>query len=163
LPSRTLDSAVKYAWNRGAVVACAAGNSNSSQKTYPAAYANCIAVGATDENDAKASFSSFGPNWVDVAAPGERILSTLPPCEVPTWLTLVYGYGCLYDSLRGTSMATPHVAGLAALVWARYGLGNTAAFVRSKVETTADSPGAGVYWKWGRVNYCKAVEGSCSP
>ena len=155
IPSNTLKNAVNYAWNRGAVLACAAGNSGTSQKLYPGAYDRCIAVAATDENDQKASFSNYG-SWVDVAAPGVHILSTTPNTTV--YLNTAYGYYTNYDSLNGTSMATPHVAGLAGLVWARGACG-TASCVRSKIEGTADKiVGTRTYWKWGRVNYYSAVK-----
>lgn len=75
-PSRTVQRAVSYAWNAGAVLVCAAGNSGTSQRTYPAAYPNGIAVAATDQNGRKASFSSYGADWVDGAAPGVNIVST---------------------------------------------------------------------------------------
>lgn len=156
VPSNTLKSAVNYAWNKGAVLACAAGNDGMNWKLYPAAYENCIAVAATDENDNKASFSNYGSKWVDVAAPGVHILSTMPNSTV--YLNTEYGYFQNYDSLNGTSMATPHVAGLAGLVWARGACGNTSC-VRSKIESTADKiAGTGTYWKWGRVNYYNAVK-----
>ena len=58
------------------VIVAAAGNDNTSTQSYPAAYTNMIAVGATDKSDAKASFSNYGSSWVDVAAPGISILST---------------------------------------------------------------------------------------
>lgn len=156
IPSTTLRNAVNYAWNKGAVLACAAGNSGTSQKTYPAAYDRCIAVAATDENDKKASFSNYGSSWVDVAAPGVKILSTMPNSTV--YLNTAFGYYQDYDSLNGSSMATPHVAGLAGLVWARGSCG-TASCVRGKIESTADKiAGTGTYWKWGRVNYYSAVK-----
>lgn len=154
---KTLERAVNYAWNKGAVLACAAGNGGTAAKTYPAAYTNCIAVAATDANDAKADFSNYGASWVDVAAPGEGILSTMQ--DQWDWCFLCYGYGYLegYDALSGTSMATPHVAGLAALVWAR-GECTTNTCVRSKIEAGADPvPGTGTLWKYGRVNYLNAV------
>ncbi len=157
-PAKTLERAVNYAWNRGAVLACAAGNAGTSAKTYPAAYANCISVAATDQNDARADFSNYGATWVDVAAPGVGILSTIQ--DTFEWCFLCYGYGYFpgYDSLSGTSMATPHVAGLAALVWAR-GQCTTNACVRAKIESTADPvPGTGTFWKYGRVNYYNAVQ-----
>lgn len=162
-PSLTVKRAVDYAWNKGAILACAAGNSGNTAQTYPAAYTNCIAVAATDETDAKASFSSYGASWVDVAAPGVHILSTVQDNFDWCFLCYWYGYFTGYDSLNGTSMAAPHVAGLAALIWAT-GKCGTASCVRSKIENNTDAiPNTGTYWAKGRVNYCKALGGSCSP
>ena len=155
---KTLERAVNYAWNRGAVLACAAGNDGTAARTYPAAYANCIAVAATDQNDLKADFSNYGADWVDVAAPGVDILSTMQDQWDWSFLCWGYGYCEIYDALSGTSMATPHVAGLAALVWAR-GQCSTNVCVRNKIESTADPiGGTGSLWKYGRVNYFKAVQ-----
>lgn len=147
--SSTLQSAVNYAWGKGAVIVAAAGNSGSAAPVYPAYYSNCIAVAATDRNDAKASFSTYG-SWVDVAAPGVSIFSTLPNHSNKI--------GSLnYGSLSGTSMATPHVAGLAGLVWATsYGISNTN--VRNRIESTCDViAGTGSYWQYGRINAFRAV------
>ena len=155
---KTLERAVNYAWNKGAVLACAAGNAGTSARTYPAAYTNCIAVAATDQNDEKASFSSYGAAWVDVAAPGVNIISTMQDQWDWCFLCYWYGYQEGYDALSGTSMATPHVAGLAALVWAT-GQCATNVCVRGVIESTADPiPGTGMYWKYGRVNYYNAVQ-----
>lgn len=153
--SSTLESAVNYAWNKGVVLVAAAGNSGNPSKTYPAYYQNCIAVAATDSKDKKASFSSYG-DWVDVAAPGVNIYSTFPDHDYEIGKNLNYDYG------SGTSMSTPHVAGIAALVWAKEsGLSNQE--VRSRIEQTADPiSGTGSYWIWGRVNACNAVGGNCS-
>ncbi len=154
-PSVTLKNAVNYAWNKGAVLACSAGNSGTSAKNYPAAYPNCIAVAATNQNDQKASFSNYGSKWVDVAAPGVAILSTLPNTSV--YLNTQYGYYQNYDSLAGTSMAAPHVAGLAGLVWAS-GKCTTNTCVRSRIEANTDRiAGTGTYWQHGRINAYKAV------
>lgn len=153
LPSLTLRRAVDYAWAKGAVLVAAAGNSNTTRALYPAYYTNCIAVAATDANDLKASFSNYG-KWVDVAAPGVGIWSTLPdhPSVIGDYLGVTS-----YGSLSGTSMATPHVAGVAALVWAT-GYGTSNLTVRSRVETTADRiAGTGTYWVYGRVNAYNAV------
>ncbi|SDX32868.1 thermitase [Marininema mesophilum] len=139
-PSKTLEDSVNYAWNKGAVVVCAAGNSGNTSPNYPAYYEKAIAVAATNADDKKASFSTYG-TWVDVAAPGENIIST------------VLGGG--YDKYSGTSMATPHASGVAALL-ASQGRSNTE--IRSTLESTADKiTGTGDYWVHGRLNAAKAV------
>lgn len=96
------------AYTEGLLVVAAAGNSgNRGGKNdsvgYPAKYESVIAVAAIDKNNNRASFSSTGPA-VELSAPGVSVLSTVP------------GNG--YDSYNGTSMASPHVAGVATLVWA---------------------------------------------
>lgn len=155
--SKTLERAISYAWSKGAVLVCAAGNGGTPIKTYPAAYTACIAVAATDEADAMASFSSYGADWVDVAAPGVRILSTIQDDYSTCFLCYWYGISPGYDALSGTSMAAPHVAGLAALVWAR-GTCASNTCVRNTIESTADRiPGSGVYWKYGRINFASAL------
>ena len=146
--SQTLLNAVNYAWNNGVVVVAAAGNSSTSAPSYPAYYSNTIAVAATDSNDQKASFSNYG-SWVDVAAPGVSIYSTYKNNSCAT--------------LSGTSMASPHVAGLAGLVWAS-GLCATSTCVRSQIENTADPiNGTGALWTYGRINALRAVSGTPPP
>ena len=151
LPSRTLEKAVNYAWNHGVVVVAAAGNSGDRTKTYPGSYRNVIAVAATNNTDQKASFSSYGAKWVDVAAPGQDIFSTFPNHAYSINKSLNY------DFASGTSMATPMTSAVAALIWSTP-YGSSASSVRSRLESTADKiTGTGTYWSAGRVNAANAV------
>jgi thermitase len=153
--SRTLETAVNNAWSRGVVLVAAAGNGGNESKFYPGAYLNVIAVGATDNNDAKASFSTYGASWVDVAAPGVAVFSTFP--NHPFALASQYNRSQGYDIGSGTSMSAPIVAATAALVWSTDPTALPAT-VRGKVESTAEmKTGHGTYWAKGRVNACDAV------
>ena len=158
--SRALEAAVNNAWNKGAVIVAAAGNAGTQAPIYPGAYPNVIAVAATDNNDAKASFSTYG-KWVDVAAPGVNVYSTFP--KHPFEIGRQNGREMGYDIASGTSMASPVVAGVAALVWSSTPAGTANKAVRTRVESTADAAvsGTGSYWVHGRVNACKAVAGDC--
>lgn len=152
--SKTLEIAVNKAWDAGSVIVAAAGNTGVQAKFYPAAYPNVIAVAATDNNDAKASFSTYG-KWVDVAAPGVNVYSTFPNHEFALGAQNNLEHG--FDILSGTSMASPVAAGAAALVWSLPTTTSNAA-VRAQVESTADPiNGTGTWWAKGRVNACKAV------
>ncbi|MCS7216378.1 MAG: S8 family peptidase [Candidatus Bipolaricaulota bacterium] len=146
--SSTLEAAVRYAYSRGVVLVAAAGNENTSSPSYPAYYPECIAVAATDQNDAKASFSNYGA-WVDIAAPGVSIYSTLPNHTNRTGVRN-YGY------LSGTSMAAPHVAGVAALIKARYPA-LTNAQIAQRLLATGD-PTTGFTTAIRRVNAYRAVQ-----
>ncbi|MGX5576396.1 S8 family serine peptidase, partial [Bacillus toyonensis] len=113
----------------------------NTKPNYPAYYPEVIAVASTDQSDRKSYFSTYG-SWVDVAAPGSSIYSTY--------------IGDSYETLSGTSMATPQVAGVAALL-ANQGLTNTE--IRQIIEMTADKiSGTGRYWTNGRINADKAVQ-----
>jgi len=100
--SPELEDAVNYAWSQGVIIITAAGNDGSQSPIYPAYYENSIAVAATRENDTLAPLSNYG-DWVNVAAPGFNIYSTLPDDG--------YGYK------TGTSFAAPYVSGLATLLF----------------------------------------------
>jgi thermitase len=155
VPSQTVADAVDYAWNAGAVLVASAGNNNSTAPNYPAAYPECISVAATDPSDQKEALSNYG-SWVDVAAPGSNILSTLPSHPFNMQQEYV-GLPLNYGTLSGTSQATAFVAGLAGLVWSTpFGTSNAA--VRARIETTCDRiPGTGTLWASGRINAARAV------
>ena len=145
-PSKVLEQAIEYAWNKGAILAAAAGNYGSSTPVYPAVYNQCIAVTATNENDMLAILANHG-DWVDVAAPGANIYSTLPDNT--------------YGSKTGTSMATPHVAGLAGLLLPlasdTNGNGLVNDEVRDAIENSCDEIGISDISK-GRINAAKAIK-----
>jgi hypothetical protein len=105
--SNLLEDALTFATDKGAIICAAAGNEKSSNFIYPAASEinALISVGATDDQDKKASFSNYG-SWVDLSAPGAGIYST--------------GVNNTYYTMSGTSMAAPCVSGLAALVFSHF-------------------------------------------
>ena len=143
--STTLQNACAYAWSHGVVVVAAAGNSAVNTLFYPAAYPNVISVAATDGSDTLASFSNYG-SWVDVAAPGVNIYSTYP--------TSTYAW------LSGTSMATPHVSGEAALMRSQNPTltnAQVSQLITTKVDPYNPYSGRSIATGAGRINVYKAL------
>lgn len=143
--SELLHDAVKYAYNNGVLLVAAAGNSQTDKRFYPAGYDEVVAVAATDISDNLAWFSNYG-EWIEVAAPGVAIYSTLP--------------NNTYGLMSGTSMACPHVAGEAALILSRFPT-LTNEDLRFQLHWTTDdigAPGKDNNFGYGRINLRRAVE-----
>ncbi|MFC7080084.1 S8 family serine peptidase [Halorussus caseinilyticus] len=123
--SSALKDAVQYATNNGVFLVAAAGNSGPCTDCvgYPAAYSEVMAVSSTASDDSLSDFSSTGPE-VDIAAPGTDIYSS------------VANGG--YDTYSGTSMATPHVAGVAGQLASN---GTTGSNIRSTLANSAENIG----------------------
>jgi len=150
-PSLALKDAFCSAGDVGILCVCAAGNdhhNNESVPTFPAGY-DCdgiISVAASNENDLPAYFTNYGATTVDLAAPGEGTVST-------------YKGGPFYTSFNGTSMASPHVAGAAALLLARKP-SLTVAELKALLMDTVDKLPAwnGRVVSGGRLNVAKAMD-----
>jgi thermitase len=145
-PSSLLEEAVAYAWGKGALIVAAAGNDGGSTPQYPAYYPECIAVTATKEDGSRAPLASYG-DWVDIAALGYQVYSTLPDSE--------YGYK------TGTSQATAYVSGLAALLYSMAIDSNGNGWVNDEVRAAIETSclhAAGSGMGNGLVRPVEAVE-----
>jgi subtilisin-like proprotein convertase family protein len=150
-----LYNAIVAAKNAGVIVVAAAGNSSANNDTaafYPANYNvdNVVSVAATDRFDRLASFSNYGATTVDLAAPGVSILSTTR--------------NNTYSTFSGTSMATPHVSGAMALVWAA----NPTLTYRDVIDKVLNSVDklstlTGKVATGGRLNVAKALGAGAGP
>ncbi len=148
--SQALYDAIKASGAAGQLFMAAAGNSNNnndSRPSYPSSYnlANIVAIGATDHNDRKASFSSYGKKSVDLGAPGVNIYSTSPRNS--------------YRTLSGTSMATPHVSGAAAVLWANKTSLTPAQVKQCLMDSVDKKTSLTPYWiSGGRLNLYNALK-----
>ncbi len=144
-----LRKALERAESDGIVVVASSGNDGLEGDTYPAAFPTVLAVGASDRNNERASFSQYG-DFVGVAAPGVDMLSTAP------------GYGQCVDN--GTSFSSPYVAGLAALLKGEHP-DWTPKEIRARIEQTAQRTdhGPNKFIGWGVVDPVKAVQWTDSP
>jgi subtilisin family serine protease len=152
--SQALLDAINRANTNDILFVAAAGNSATNNDTtphYPSSYnaPNVIAVAATDNRDALASFSNFGATSVHLGAPGVNILSTVR--------------GNAYAFFSGTSMATPHVSGAAALILSQGSL--TVSALKSRILSSVDPISAlsGTTTTGGRLNLCKGITGCGGP
>lgn len=143
MPSQVLQDAVDYAHAHGTLIIASAGN-NSSDIQYPAAYDHVMAVAASTRQDERASYSCYGPE-MDVTAPGTSILSTC--------------LGSHYCYKSGTSMAAPHVAGLAALIYAELPASSPDQVAQLLRDTAQDiqEQGWDPYTGWGRIDAYHAL------
>ncbi len=161
--SKAERDAVKYAWSSGAVLVAAAGNlgeyiNAATWKNYPAAYDEVMAVSATTHSDTLAYYSSHG-NWLSVAAPGGDMSETFLGGILSTYPESWYAWW------SGTSMAAPHVSGLAGLLFVQDPTRSNSE-VRSIIEATADDLGDAGFdglYGYGRVNAYAAIQYGSPP
>jgi PKD repeat protein len=162
--SAAQQTALRYAASKNVLSVCATGNDDNKPTNgytggvgYPARFPECMAVGATSWNDTKASYSNYGPE-IEISAPGgdgnpQGTSNSLIIAAVHT------GDGS-YNYKAGTSMATPQVAGLAALL---YATGTTdAVAIRQRLKESADdveAPGWDARTGAGRINAYRAITG----
>ncbi len=148
--NKTLYVALKYAYEqKGVTIVASSGNDGASSISYPAGYEEfVIAVGATDNNKQKTSFSNYGPK-LDVVAPGVNILQQSEK----------HGKSGFY-SLNGTSMASPHVSALAALLLSSNQDLSQSELYSAITDTAEDlgTPGRNDYYGYGLINPLKALE-----
>jgi len=158
-PGKPLKDALDYAYNNGVTIVSASGNDYASQVSYPAAHDKCIAVGATKYDETRAGYSNYGPA-LDIMAPGgdsvdqngdgyyDGVLqntfnpNTKNPRDFGYWF------------FTGTSMATPHVSGVAALLISA-GVASTPDQVREALQSTAEDKGSESWdseYGWGIVD-----------
>lgn len=142
--SKYLHDAVKYAYSKDVVLVAASGNDNTDKLGYPAAYPEVLAVSAIDPYENRAQFSNYG-NYIDVVAPGVNIPSTYPNNQ--------------YAALSGTSMASPHVAGLAGLIRAQnpYLTNKEVISIIRKTASDLGAPGKDTLYGYGQINIKEAI------
>jgi thermitase len=146
-----LRDAINYAYAHNVVVVAAAGNSGNTAKEWPAACNHVLAVANTDNNDNLNDSSTRG-TWVQVAAPGTNILSS----TVPGGTACQSGQGD-FGRCTGTSMSSPHVAAVAALVRSSCGPIGAQAIMDRITDTADPIAGTGTNFQFGRINALRAV------
>jgi flagellar hook assembly protein FlgD len=139
------EAAVNYAKSKGSIIIAAAGNDDTDEPMYPAALPSVIGVSATDNNDLITWFSNYG-SYIDFSAPGESIYSTIT--------------GSSYQSMSGTSMASPVVSGVAALILSKNPLLTPAQVEDIMKRSSVDLGNLGWdnYYGYGRVDAYEALQ-----
>jgi subtilisin family serine protease len=153
--AQIIEDAVRYAAEHNVLVVAAAGNGRSNTPFYPAALAEVVGVAATRNDDSRWSLSNYGP-FVEVTAPGYAIYST--------YNDLNNAYGG-YNYMSGTSMASPHVAGLAGLLLSLKP-DQSLAQLRSLLQSTSvdlGEPGRDDYFGYGRIDAYAALQAGIPP
>jgi len=144
-----IQPAITTAADSGRLLVAAAGNSGNSTVQYPAGFGEVISVANTNDSDGLGPASSHNAD-VELSAPGTDILSTFKSQS--------------YATLTGTSMASPVVAGVAAIAWELHPA-ETAHQVRARIDGAVDdlgTAGRDEYFGFGRINLCLAAGGSCA-
>jgi hypothetical protein len=152
-PSAAEAQAFQAIYDAGVLLVAAAGNDGTSTYSYPASYDAVVSVAALDANENRASFSQYN-DQVELAAPGVAVMSATPMdgcalCASPA-----------YEAWDGTSMATPHVAGVAALVWS-YNRAWTNQEIRTALQMSArdlGAPGRNTHYGYGLVQARDALD-----
>jgi subtilisin len=147
-----LETICNTAWDRGLLLIAAAGNEGPGDNTvgFPAKYSSVVAVSAINDGNVLAEFSSRGPE-VELCAPGVNVLSTLP--------------GGSHGRLSGTSMACPHVSGVAALAWGAHRFSDNVT-IRRLLARSSDAlgrPGRDEHFGYGRVDAAQAAGALTEP
>jgi len=154
--SKPIEKAVKYALSKNVVIVSSAGNDSKNSKIHlPSMIKGVIEVSATDKKDNFASFSNFGQQ-ISVSAPGDKILSTLPTYSTE----LTNKVGKKYGILSGTSMASPMVAGISALIRSRNN-SLSPSQVKKIIESSSidlGRKGYDSYFGHGRVSASNSIE-----
>ncbi|WP_071460857.1 S8 family serine peptidase [Bacillus massilinigeriensis] len=142
--SYIVDYAVQYAWKKGALIVAASGNESTKEITYPASLKNVLGISATDSQDRLAYYSNYG-SYIDFAAPGDRIFSTVP--------------GGSFGYMSGTSMATPVVSGTAALILSKNPFFSQAQIINTLKKSAIDlgKKGWDRYYGYGRIDIGAAL------
>ena len=166
--SQALKETIEYVNQNGVLFIAAAGNYRQGETTvdndidpfYPASYEidNIVSVLATDCRDKRPWWSHYGNNTVDIGAPGVDIFSTFPSYMTES----MFGLSANYETISGTSMASPHVSGACALVWSMYPHLQARDVKRILLETADQLPSLqGLCVTEGRLNVYRALLAAC--